>query len=171
MRQLPGTFVPADLLIHSPSPGAEEAFMGTVQDILDRKGNKIITASPDDTVQGAASKMNTEHIGALLILGQNGEMLGIFTERDVLHRVVAQGRDPATTRVAEVMTQRVACCKPTTTLEECRTAMTGNRIRHLPVVLEGALVGMVSSGDILAQELRSQQSTIEYLHAYLNGRM
>jgi len=145
--------------------------MATAQDILDRKGNKIITASPDDTVQEAASKMKTEHIGSLLVLGQNGEMLGIFTERDVLHRVVAQRRDPAATRIAEVMTQRVACCKPTTTLEECRTVMTDNRIRHLPVVDEGALVGMVSSGDILAQELRSQQSTIEYLHAYLNGRM
>ena len=145
--------------------------MATAQDILDRKGNRIVSASPDDTVQEAASKMNAEHIGALLVLGPNGEMQGIFTERDVLHRVVAQGCDPARTRVKEVMTPRVACCKPTTTLDECRTAMTDNRIRHLPVVQEDQLVGMISSGDVMAQELRSQQSTIEYLHAYLNGRM
>lgn len=145
--------------------------MATVQDILDRKGNKIVTASPGETVQEAASKMKAERIGSVLVLGEKGEMLGIFTERDVLHRVVAQRRDPADTRVEEVMTRRVACCKPTTTLEDCRAAMTQNRIRHLPVVHNDELVGIVSMRDVLAQELRSQQTTIEYLHAYLQGRM
>lgn len=145
--------------------------MPTVQDILDRKGTKIVTVSPDETVQDAASKMQAERIGAVLVLADNHEMLGIFTERDMLHRVVAQRRDPAATRVEEVMTRRVACCKPNTTLDECRTVMTTNRIRHLPVVSDDKLVGMVSIGDVLAQEVVAQQTTIDYLHAYLRGRM
>jgi CBS domain-containing protein len=145
--------------------------MPTVQDILDRKGNKIITISPQATVLEAAQKMQTERIGALLVLGDSREMLGIFTERDILQRVVAKQRDPSGTRVEEVMSTPVACCKPATTVAECRDAMTINRIRHLPVVQDKDLVGMVSSGDLIAQEVRSQQSTIEYLHAYLQGRM
>ncbi|MDM8008250.1 MAG: CBS domain-containing protein [Phycisphaerae bacterium] len=145
--------------------------MPSVQDILDRKGNKIVTVSANDTVQEAASRMQAERIGAVLVLGDNGEMLGIFTERDMLHRVVAQRRDPGETHVEEVMTRRVACCKPSTTLDECRLVMTNNRIRHLPVVNDDKLVGMVSIGDVLAQEVVAQQTTIEYLHAYLRGRM
>jgi len=145
--------------------------MPTVQDILDRKGNKIVTVSPSDTVQEAAAKMKCEGTGAVLVLGDNRQMLGIFTERDVLYRVVSQRLDPAVTRVEEVMTERVACCKPNTTLEECRTVMATNRIRHLPVVQEDQLVGLISVGDMLAQEVLAQQTTIEYLQAYLQGRM
>jgi CBS domain-containing protein len=145
--------------------------MATVQDILERKGNKIVTISPQDSVLQAAQKMQAERIGALLVLGDNREMLGIFTERDILQRVVARQRDPAGTRVEEVMSAPVACCKPTTTLAECREAMTIHRLRHLPVIQGEDLVGMVSSGDLMAQEVRAQQSTIEYLHGYLQGRM
>jgi CBS domain-containing protein len=145
--------------------------MPTVQDILDQKGTRITTVSPDTTVQEAASKMRADDIGAVLILGGDREMMGIFTERDVLYRVVAERRDPATTTVGEVMTTRVACCKPATTLDECREVMATNLIRHLPVVQDRELIGIVSMRDVLAQEVRSQQSTIEYLHAYLQGRM
>jgi len=145
--------------------------MPTVHDILDRKGNKIVTVSPNDTVQQAAARMRSERIGSVLVLGENREMLGIFTERDVLCRVVSERLDPAVTRVEEVMTPLVACCKPDTTLDECRTVMATNRIRHLPVVQDDQLVGMVSIGDVLAQEVVAQQTTIDYLHAYLRGRM
>lgn len=145
--------------------------MPSVQDILDQKGGKIVTVPLGESVQNAVSRMDAEGIGAVLVLGAEGEMLGIFTERDVLHRVIAQRRDPVKTRVEEVMTERVACCKPATTLEECRAVMTGNHIRHLPVVKGRELVGIVSMRDVLAKEVQAQQTTIEYLHAYLNGRM
>jgi CBS domain-containing protein len=145
--------------------------MSVVQDILDQKRGSIVTVPLGTSVQNAASRMDAERIGAVLVLGAEGEMLGIFTERDVLHRVIAQRRDPVKTRVEEVMTERVACCKPNTSLEECRAVMAGNHIRHLPVVRDGELVGIVSMRDVLAQEVRAQQTTIEYLHAYLHGRM
>ena len=145
--------------------------MPTVQDILNRKGSKIVTVSPNETVQQAAARMKCEGTGSVLVLGDDRQMLGIFTERDVLHRVVAQRLDPAGTRVEEVMSPRVACCKPNTTLDECRTVMATNRIRHLPVVQDDQLVGLISATDILAQEVVAQQTTIEYLHAFLQGRM
>ena len=88
---------------------------------------------------------------------------------DVLNRVVAEHKDPAQTPVREVMTTKIACCEQSTTLEACRTVMTKNKIRHLPVIENGKLVGMISSGDILARELKEQEETIRYLHEYMQG--
>ena len=86
---------------------------------------------------------------------------------ELLNRVVARHLDPLETIVKDVMTTPVACCQPTTKLAECRSVMTEKRIRHLPVVKENRLLGMISSGDILALEHREQKRTIEYLHEYL----
>ena len=86
-----------------------------------------------------------------------------------LNRVIAAGRDPATPRVSDVMTSRIACCSPDSALDECRTVMTNHRIRHLPVVEHDRLVGIISSGDLLARELRVQEETIRYLHEYMTG--
>jgi CBS domain-containing protein len=96
---------------------------------------------------------------------------GIFTERDLLNRIVAARRDADVTPVDEVMTERVAFCEPDTTLESCRTTMTRNKLRHLPVVHDGRLVGIISSGDILARELHDQEETIRYLHEYMHGHV
>lgn len=140
--------------------------MLTVQQILDRKGNQVISIEEQATVRDAAAKMNQHRIGALVVL-RGDKVVGIFTERDILTRVVAEGRDPAATPVGDVMTTPVACCQPDTRLAECRTVMTQKRIRHLPVVIGNRLVGIISSGDILAQETAEQQRTIQYLHEYL----
>ena len=143
--------------------------MPTAQSILDRKGTDVATVDQDTTVLDAAEVMNERRIGAVVVTA--GErVVGIFTERDVLQRVVAAKRVPANTRVGDVMSTPMACCKRTTSLAECRTLMTQKRIRHLPVVEDGALHGIVSSGDILASEVAQQQDTIEYLHEYLYGR-
>jgi len=96
-------------------------------------------------------------------------VIGIFTERDVLMRVVAEGLEPARTTVGEIMTSPVACCHPDTTLEECVTVITEKRHRHLPVVEDGRLCGIISSGDLLAQQVRNQETTITYLKEYLHG--
>ncbi len=144
--------------------------MPTARTILDRKGGDVATISRDATALAAAELMNTRHIGAVVVT-EGDRVVGIFTERDILRRVVACRCNPADLKVGEVMTSPMACCRRDTTLAECRTVMTQKRIRHLPVVEDGRLYGMISSGDILALEVSEQQSTIEYLHDYLYGRV
>jgi len=142
--------------------------MPTAQTILERKGGDVATVDRDASVLDAAKVMNARHIGALVV--HSGErIVGIFTERDILNRVVAAGRDPGDVKVGDVMTAPMACARRDTKLSECRTVMTAKRIRHLPVVEDGKLYGMISSGDIIATEVQDKQATIEYLHEYLHG--
>lgn len=142
--------------------------MATVRDILAKKGAFVAAVGRDHSVLDAAKEMNTRRVGSLVVT-EGESVVGIFTERDILTRVVAVRRDPETTPVGEVMTAPVAVCHPDTTVEECRGVMTKQRIRHLPVVENGRLVGIITSGDILAREMAAQQSTIEYMHEYLYG--
>lgn len=144
--------------------------MSRVRDVLRRKGSSVVTVPVSATALDAAHRMHERHIGAVIVLDDD-RIAGIFTERDLLNRVVAVDRDPADTPVAEVMTEKVAVCSPDTTLEECRTAMTRNKMRHLPVMEEGRLIGIISSGDILARELQEQEETIRYLHEYMHGQV
>lgn len=143
--------------------------MPTVQSILDRKGTDVATVDESATVLDAAQRMNTRHIGALVVTSGD-RVVGIFTERDVLNRVVAAGRDPSKSKVKDVMTAPTICCRRDTKLAECRGVMTAKRIRHLPVVEDGHLFGLISSGDMLAAESSEQQATIQYLHDYMFGR-
>lgn len=140
--------------------------MPTAQDVLAKKTGAVAVIGEEVTVTEAAKIMSDRRIGSLVVV-RGEKVVGIFTERDVLNRVVARHLDPLETHVKEVMTTPVACCQPTTKLAECRSVMTEKRIRHLPVVMENRLVGMISSGDILALENREQQQTIEYMHEYL----
>lgn len=142
--------------------------MPTVQSILDRKGSDVATVRIDQSVLDAAKLMNDKHIGAVVVLSGD-KVVGIFTERDILRRVVAVGLKPEDTQVENVMTSPMACCRRDTRLAEAIGVMTHKRIRHLPVVEEGKLFGMISSGDIMATENSEQQATIEYLNEYLHG--
>lgn len=142
--------------------------MPTAQTILERKGSEVATIDHGATVLDAAKLMNERRIGALVVT-TGDRVIGIFTERDMLIRIVAVGKSPETTVVGDVMTAPMACARRDTKLSECRSVMTAKRIRHLPVVEEGKLYGMISSGDILASEVQEQQATIEYLHEYLHG--
>ncbi len=142
--------------------------MSTVAEILDRKGRFVATVDPQTSVLEAAREMNARRIGALVVTREN-RVLGIFTERDILTRVVVAQLDPAKTEVAQVMTTPVACCRPDTTLAECGSLMTVKRIRHLPVVEEGRLAGIITIGDLTAREVVDHKTTIEYLHQYIYG--
>ena len=146
--------------------------MAIVNDILAQKGSRVVvTVAKGETVLRAAQVMNEHRIGALVVL-EGDQIAGMFTERDVLRRVVGEGRPPATTSVAEVMTTEVACCTPQTPVEEARAAMKNQRIRHLPVVDgEGRLRGLVSIGDLNAFESASKEETIFWLNEYLYGRV
>lgn len=141
----------------------------TAEVLLKRKGEEVVTIEKDASVLQAAKKMNEKRIGALIVI--SGEQaLGIFTERDILTRVIAAQRSVAETTVGQVMTSPMACCTRTTRVAECKAVMTEKRIRHLPVVEEGKLYGMISSGDVLANEVANQEDTIRYLSEYLYGR-
>lgn len=142
--------------------------MPTAQSILDKKGTDVSTIDRDATVLQAAQLMNEKHIGALVVT-EGDHVIGIFTERDILNRIVAAGAEPKDTAVHTVMTSPMACCNRNTKLAECKSVMTTKHIRHLPVVEEGSLYGMISAGDILASESEDQKATIEYLHEYLYG--
>ncbi len=140
--------------------------MKTVRNLLDHKGRHVSSISAADTALEAAHRMNDQRIGSLVVIA-DGKVIGIITERDILTRIVAVERDPSATRVEEIMSHPVACCRLDTTVEECRSVMTVKRIRHLPVVEEGRLMGIITSGDILASEIQEHKTTIEYLNEYL----
>jgi len=145
--------------------------MAEVRELLARKGRMVYCTEPGATVLEATLQMNAHHVGALVVM--DGERVaGIFTERDVLSRVVAQERDPATTRVSEVMTADVIYGNLDTDLDEIAMAMTGRRIRHVPICDdEGRLLGLVSIGDINAWRTDGQREEIHYLSEYIHGRV
>ncbi len=142
--------------------------MSLVRHVLEGKGSEVWTIDREKSALDAAKLMHEKHIGSVVVK-KGEEIVGIFTERDLMNRIVAEGRDPAKTRVGDVMTARVAICSRDTTLESCRATMTRHKMRHLPVVEEGKLLGIISSGDILARELRDQEETLRYLHEYMLG--
>jgi CBS domain-containing protein len=144
--------------------------MCSVKDVLAVKGSQVLSIGTNATVLLAANLMNEHRVGSVVILDQ-GRVAGIFTERDVLRRVVGEQRDPAKTSIVDVMTHEVLCCKPETTIEEIRGAMKNRRIRHLPVVDDNErLLGLISIGDINAQLAAIQEQTIHLLQEYVAGR-
>ncbi|HEY7327097.1 MAG TPA: CBS domain-containing protein [Gemmataceae bacterium] len=145
--------------------------MATVRDILAKKGPQVWSIGGEASVLEAARFMTEQKIGAILVL--DGEhIVGMFSERDILQRVVAEGRDPSQITVGDVMTVEVACCTPDTSLEEARGAMKNRRIRHLPVVDgDEHLLGLVSIGDLNAFQVAHQEQTIFLLNEYLYGRV
>ena len=144
--------------------------MTLIRDLLQRKGSDVWTIHPSATVFEAALMMKEQRIGALVVVHEE-QVIGIFTERDLLRRVVAERRLPTETRVSEVMTADVVCCSPETEADEARGAMRDRRIRHLPVADEdGRLIGLISIGDLNAELQAAQEQTLFFLHEYINGR-
>lgn len=141
--------------------------MATVAELLRRKGGSVHTVGPDETVLAAAHLMNQHAVGGLVVVDREGRVAGIFTERDILRRVVAERRDPAATPVGEVMTREVLACRLETPLDECAAVMTSKRIRHLPVRGAAGLAGIITIGDLLAYQVDEQRSTIEYLTSFV----
>jgi CBS domain-containing protein len=148
----------------------------TVRDLLARKrpeAAELVTLPPSASALEAAQLMNARTIGAVLVIGPDERagqvLLGIFTERDILRRVVAAQLHPREVPLAEVMTQTLVTCDPETSLEEVAQVMTTRRIRHLPVLdRQGAPIGMISIGDVLAARVREQEGEIEALNRYIH---
>lgn len=144
--------------------------MPSVRDVLSSKGTTVHSTSSDATVLEAVGRMNEHKIGALVVM-DGDDVVGMFTERDVLRRVVGQERSPSATKVGDVMTTEVVCCKPDHDLDDVAAIMKNRRVRHVPVRDgKGSLVGMVSMGDVNAYNASNQQTTIHFLNEYIYGR-
>jgi len=140
--------------------------MSSVRDLLARKGTNVISVAPTQTVLDAANVMNEAGIGGVVVL-ESGRLVGIFTERDIMRRVVAARRDPSATLVSDVMTTEPMTITADVQIAVCRAMMSTRRIRHFPVMHDNGLVGMVTSGDILAFEVAEAEAQIEQLEKYV----
>lgn len=136
--------------------------------ILDRKGRQVYSVTPTMTVSEAVDEMNRHRVGSVMVL-DGGRLVGIFTERDVLRRVVGAGIDPRRSLVADVMTAGVLTISPDATLEETMVLFTEKRCRHLPVVDNGRLVGTISIGDITRWMADHHRAEAEHLKNYIAG--
>ncbi len=141
----------------------------TVAHLLAAKGRDIWSVSPDDTVFKALEDMAEKGVGALVVLDGDGNLAGIMSERDYARKVVLVDRVSRETTVSEIMTPEVHCVSLHSTVEECMSMMTDRRIRHLPVLDEGNVVGVVSIGDIVKAVMRDQRQLIEQLEQYITS--
>jgi CBS domain-containing protein len=144
--------------------------MATVQDLLATKGPAVQSIGPQASVLDGALLMNEHKIGCLVVM-DGRRVVGMFSERDILRRVVAERRDPGTTTVVDVMTTEVLCCRPHTQIDEARGVMKNRRVRHLPVLNDDdELCGLISIGDLNAHAMHDHESTIYVLEQYIYGR-
>lgn len=144
--------------------------MTAVADILKSKANPTVHAiGPDDSVFDALQRMADKGIGALLVM-EGEAIVGIVTERDYARKIALKGRTSALTQVRDVMTTSVMFVKPTQTSEECMALMTDNRLRHLPVVKDSKLIGLISIGDLVKDIISEQKFVIEQLEHYITGQ-
>ena len=137
--------------------------------ILKEKPQALFTISQNASVQEAVDVMAESNVGCVMVM-DHGHLQGLFTERDLMRRVVHQGRDPKTTTVAEVMTTEIATVSPKITVGEAMALCTEKRLRHLPVYDgNGDLLGMVSAGDLTKWAINEQEHTIDDLTRYIYG--
>ena len=140
--------------------------MATVEQILMIKGPDVIIAAPDSSVMDAAKLMAEANVGSVIV--KDGEqVVGIFTERDLSRRVVAAGRDPGATALADVMSSPVRSCGLGESVHDCAEKLTGEHIRHMAVIEDGALVGLIGLRDVMAAELRKSEQKIKALENLL----
>jgi len=139
-----------------------------VSTLLERKRHHVQTVTPSLSVAEAVADMIHHRIGSVLVV-EGERLIGIFTERDVLRRVVGTGLDPRTARVADVMTKNLVTIAPETTVEEAMTLFTDKRFRHLPVLSGGRVVGLISIGDVTRWVVDLHQTECEHLKNYIAG--
>ena len=142
--------------------------MKTVQQILDAKDSQIFSVTENSSVLSGLQLMMELNVSALLIV-ENDLLKGIFTERDYARKIILYGKSSAETSIAEAMTPNPITVKPNDSIELCMTIMTEKHIRHLPVVQEGVLLGMVSIGDVVKFIIADQKQTISQLESYISS--
>ncbi len=141
--------------------------MTTVRDLIKHKGSDVISVRPDDTVFVALKVMADKNVGAVMVMDEEGRLVGVLSERDYARKVVLHGHRSREMRAAEIMTADVVCIPPDKRVEEAMAMMTVNRIRHLPVLENGKLLGVVSIGDVGRAIIANQGFVIEQLERYI----
>jgi CBS domain-containing protein len=140
----------------------------TINSILKNKGREIWSVTPDSTVYDALALMADKEIGALLVVsGEN--LVGVLSERDYARQVILKGRSSANTLVRDIMTRDPITVTPQHTIDECMRIMTHHRVRHLPVIEQSRLAGIVSIGDLVNAIISEQAETIDHLHTYIGS--
>ena len=142
--------------------------MGAVNSILRGKGNIIFTIPPETIVYNALEIMVEKNVSALLVM-ENDKLAGIFTERDYARKVILKGKASKETKIGEIMTRELITVSPETSLDSCMRLMTGKTIRHLPVVDNGQLAGIISIGDVVKYIIEEQKFIIENMEHYITG--
>jgi CBS domain-containing protein len=141
--------------------------MGKVKDILRSKGYNVYFVEPSIMVYRAIELMCEKNIGGLLIV-ENEKLEGIFTERDYARKLILKGKSSKNTPISELMTKNPITVSPETTIDDCMGLMTGRKIRHLPVVEDDRLVGLISIGDVVKHIIEEQKDIIEHLENYIS---
>ena len=142
--------------------------MKLIKHLLDRKGRHIISVKPEDSVLDAIRLMAEKGIGSLVVM-EDQELLGIMSERDYARKVIIKGRSSESTAVSEIMTGNVFTTSSSETVNDCMSVMTEKKIRHLPVVEDNVVIGMISIGDLVEAIIADQQEEIEHLEHYISG--
>ncbi len=142
--------------------------MTYVEQLLKTKGNEIWSIAPQATVYEALQRMSEKDVGALLVLDK-GNLVGIFSERDYARKLILKGRFSKDTTVGELMTREVLYIESQSTIEDCMALMTAKRVRHLPVLENERLIGIVTIGDVVKQIISDQEFTIQQLERYIKG--
>jgi CBS domain-containing protein len=143
--------------------------MKTVKNILRAKGSKVYSISPDATVYEALKRMAEENVGSMLVF-EGKELVGLISERDYSRKTILKGRLPKDTAVREIMTTSVVSVHPDDDIEECMELFTDKRVRHLPVIEKGKVVGLVSIGDVVKSIIDYKEFIIEELENYIKGK-
>lgn len=136
--------------------------------LLDRKGSTVYSVAPSASVADAVHVMNQHKVGSLVVMEEE-RVVGMFTERDILTRIVATGRNPQSTRVHDVMTIKVVTISPATTVEQVMDIFATKRCRHLPVIVDGQMQGLISIGDVSRWLVDSHRAEAEHLRQYIAG--
>jgi CBS domain-containing protein len=144
------------------------ALSTTITTVMQQKSGVVWSIGPGASVYSAIELMADKGVGALMVM-ENGTLLGILSERDYARKVILQGRLSKETLVAEIMSSPVVCVSLQHTVGECMRVITDNRIRHLPVMQNDTVVGVVSIGDLVNWVIREQEFTIRHLEAYISG--
>lgn len=140
----------------------------TVKQLIDKKGNEIHAISPDATVFDAIKLMSERGVGALLVM-QDGRLTGVISERDYTRKIILKGRSSSSTTVQEIMTSNIITLTPDNNVDQCMALMNENQIRHLPIVEDGRVIGVVTIMDVIKNILSEKEFIIEQMEQYIAG--